>query len=127
MAKSTRGKKYVDGFVLPLPKRNLDEYRKLARRASKIWIDHGALEYRECIGEDMNVHCGLPFPKLVEAKRGEIVVFAWIVYRSRKQRDQVNAKVMADPRLKIDIHNMPFDVSRMTYGGFEILVEAAAV
>lgn len=118
--------KYVDGFVIPLPEKNLADYRKMARLAGKVWREHGALEYRECVGEDMDVKFGLPFPKIAKTKPGETVVFAWIVYKSRAHRDKVNAKVMADPRLAkmMDPKNQPFDCKRMTYGGFEVIVDA---
>jgi uncharacterized protein YbaA (DUF1428 family) len=118
--------KYVDGFVLPMPKKSLAAYRRMAQKAAKIWREHGALEYRECVGEDLNVKMGLPFPRGIKAKAGETIVFAYIVYKSRAHRDSVNAKVMKDPRLAgtCDEKNMPFDVKRMLYGGFETIVEA---
>ena len=117
--------RYVDGFVLPVPKRKIDAYRRLAREASKIWREYGALEYRECVGDDLNVKMGVPFPRLAKAKPGETVVLAWIVYKSRKHRDSINARVMKDPRLaNMDPKSMPFDCKRMAYGGFKILVEA---
>jgi uncharacterized protein YbaA (DUF1428 family) len=116
---------YVDGFVLPVPKKNIAAYRKMAKKASKIWMDHGALEYRECVGDDLNVKMGVPFTKQVDLQRGDTVVFAWIVYKSRAHRDRVNAKVMKDPRItSMTETEMPFDCKRMTYGGFKILVEA---
>jgi uncharacterized protein YbaA (DUF1428 family) len=117
---------YVDGFVLPLPKKNLAAYKKMATVASKVWKDHGALEYRECVGEDLAVKFGMPFTKQMKVKSGETVVFAWITYKSRKHRDAVNAKVMKDPRLaaSCDPKKMPFDVKRMCYGGFKTIVEA---
>jgi len=118
--------RYVDGYVLPVPRKNLAAYRRIARLAGKVWRDHGALEYRECAGDDLRVKCGIPFPRLTKLKRGETVVFSWIVFRSRADRDRVNAKVMKDPRLAkmVDPKGMPFDVKRMAYGGFRILVEA---
>ena len=118
--------KYVDGFVLPVPKKNLAAYRRMARKASKVWREHGALEYRECAGDDLKVKMGVPFPKQAKARPGETVVFAYIVYKSRAHRDQVNAKVMKDPRLAnmCDPKNMPFDFKRMGYGGFTTIVEA---
>lgn len=117
--------RYVDGFVLPIPKRNVETYRRIAQRAGKVWRDHGALEYRECVGEDLKVKMGLPFPRLTKLKPGETVVFSWIVYKSRAHRDRVNARVMKDPRMeKMMDAPMPFDVKRMAYGGFEILVNA---
>jgi uncharacterized protein YbaA (DUF1428 family) len=115
---------YVDGFVVPLPKKNLRAYQRLAQEAGRIWQEHGALEYRECVGEDLDVKMGKPFPRQLRLKRGETVVFSWIVYRSRAHRDQVNAKVMKDPRLAaMDPKGMPFDVKRMVYGGFDVLVD----
>jgi uncharacterized protein YbaA (DUF1428 family) len=117
---------YVDGFVLPIPKKNLARYRRLARRAGAVWREHGALEYRECAGDDLAVKGTAAFPRLVRARRGETVVFAWIVYRSRAHRDRVNAGVMKDPRLARMVKGqaMPFDVKRMAYGGFKVLVDA---
>jgi uncharacterized protein YbaA (DUF1428 family) len=116
---------YVDGFVLAVPKKNLRAYAKLAQQAGAIWKEHGALEYRECVGEDLDQKMGLPFPKLAKVKRGETVVFAWIVYKSRAHRDKVNAKVMQDPRIieSMKGKKMPFDMQRMAYGGFEVLVD----
>jgi uncharacterized protein YbaA (DUF1428 family) len=118
--------KYVDGFVLPVPKKNLKAYRRMAHKASKVWQDHGALEYRECAGDDLGVKFGVPFPKQMKVKPGETVVFAWIVYKSRAHRDKVNARVMKDPRIggMCDPKDMPFDCKRMVYGGFKVLVEA---
>jgi uncharacterized protein YbaA (DUF1428 family) len=117
---------YVDGFVLPVPKKHLQAYRRVARKAGRIWREHGALEYRECVGEDLNVKVGAPFPRRIKLKPGETVVFSWIGFKSRAHRDRVNAKVMKDPRVgkMCDPKNMPFDVKRMTYGGFKSLVEA---
>ena len=119
---------YVDGFVIPVPKKNVDAYRKMAEKAAKVWIEHGALEYRECVGDDMDVKFGVPFGRGIKAKAGETVVFAWIVYKSRAHRDRVNAKVMKDPRIceGMDMKNMPFDCKRMLYGGFKIIVEGLA-
>ena len=117
--------RYVDGYVLPVPKKNLPAYVRMAQKAGKIWREYGALEYRECVGEDLKVKFGVPFPKVTKAKAGETVVFSWIVYKSRKHRDQVNAKVMKDPRLgaMMEGKEMPFDVKRMAYGGFDVLVD----
>jgi uncharacterized protein YbaA (DUF1428 family) len=116
---------YVDGFVLPVPSRRLATYRRIARLAGKVWRDHGALEYRECVGDDLRIKMGVPFPRLARCKRGETVVFSWIVYRSRAHRDRVNAKVMKDPRMvKLMGLAMPFDVKRMAMGGFKVLVAA---
>ncbi len=114
---------YVDGFVMVVPKRNMPAYKKMAAQAGKIWREHGALEYRECVGEDMKAEHGLPFPKLTGMKANETVVFAWIVYKSKRDRDRINKKVMADPRLKCP-DPMPFDMKRMSYGGFDVIVKA---
>lgn len=117
--------RYVDGFVIPVFKKNLRAYVRMAKKAGKIWREHGALEYRECVGDDLKVKMGLPFPRLVQLKQGETIVFSWIVFKSRTHRDRVNAKVMKDPRLKgmCDEKSMPFDVKRMAYGGFKVTVE----
>ena len=117
--------RYVDGYVLPVPKRNVDAYRRIARKAGKIWREHGALEFRECVGDDLNAPMGVPFPRTIKLKPAETVMFSWIVFRSRAHRDRVNAKVMKDPRLaNMDPKSMPFDSSRMLYGGFKVLVDA---
>jgi uncharacterized protein YbaA (DUF1428 family) len=118
--------RYVDGYVLPVPTKNLQAYRRIAQKAGKIWREHGALEYRECVGDDMEAKDMVPFPRSVRLKPGETVVFAWIVFKSRAQRDRVNAKVMKDPRLAnmMDPKSMPFDCKRMVYGGFKVLVDA---
>lgn len=117
--------RYVDGFLLPLPKKNVAAYRSLARRAARIWREHGALEYRECVGDDLNIKGVVTFPATLKTRPSETVVLAWIVYRSRKHRDQVNARVMADPRIaKMVKDKVPFDCKRMLYGGFGVLVEA---
>ena len=117
---------YVDGFVLPVPKKKLSAYRRMAKKASRIWKEHGALEYRECAGDDLQVKMGLPFGKLAKLKPGETVVFAWIAYKSRAHRDRVNAKVMKDKRVTemCDPNDMPFDFKRMAYGGFKVIVAA---
>jgi uncharacterized protein YbaA (DUF1428 family) len=115
--------RYVDGFVLPLPKKNVEAYRRISQKAGKIWREHGALEYRECVGDDLDVKMGVPFTRPIKTKPGETVVFAWIVFRSRAHRDRVNAKVMKDPRIAADSTPMPFDVKRMVYGGFTVLVD----
>jgi uncharacterized protein YbaA (DUF1428 family) len=116
---------YVDGFVLPISRKNLPAYRRIARKASKVWMEHGALEYRECAGDDLDVPMGVPFTKLLKLKRGETAVFAYIVYKSRAHRDRVNAKVMKDPRLaNMDPKSMPFDCERIVWGGFKSIVEA---
>ena len=118
--------KYVDGFVLAVPKKNLPAYRRMAQLAGKIWREHGALDYKECVGEDLHVKMGLPFPKLMKLKAGETPVFAYIVYKSRAHRDRVNAKVMKDPRLaaSMDSKAMPFDGKRMAYGRLKVLIDA---
>jgi uncharacterized protein YbaA (DUF1428 family) len=117
---------YVDGFVLPVPRRYLEAYRRIARNAGRVWRDHGALEYRECVGDDLKVKKVVQFPKSVKAKAGETVVLAWIVFKSRAHRDRVNARVMKDPRITkmMQPNAMPFDHKRMVYGGFKVLVEA---
>lgn len=117
--------RYVDGFVLPVPKKNLNAYVQMAKKASKIWREHGALDYKECVGDDLDIKMGVPFPRQMKLKPGETVVFAYIVYKSRAHRDRINAKVMKDPRLAnmCDPTNMPFDCTRMTYGGFKVLVD----
>lgn len=114
---------YVDGFVLPVPKKNLKAYRRMAQLAGKVWRDHGALDYKECVGDDLKVKFGIPFPRLARLKPGDAVFFSYIVYKSRAHRDRVNAKVMKDPRLAkmMDPKAMPFDVKRMAYGGFKVL------
>jgi uncharacterized protein YbaA (DUF1428 family) len=114
---------YVDGFVLVVPKRKLVVYKKMATRAAMVWREHGALDYRECVGDDLKVKMGLPFPKLARTRAGETVVFSWILYKSRAHRDKVNAKVMKDKRLFEGMpKEMPFDMKRMAYGGFKTLV-----
>jgi len=117
--------RYVDGFVLPVPRRNAERYRRIARKAGRIWREHGALEYRECMAEDVKPGKLTSFPQSVKLRAGEVVWFSWIVFRSRKHRDQVNAKVMKDPRLAsmMDPKNSPFDPKRMIYGGFEVRVD----
>ena len=116
---------YVDGFVIPVPKRNIAAYRRMAQLAGKVWREHGALDYRECVGDDLKVKVCLSFPKGIRAKPGETVMFSWITYKSRAHRDRVNAKVMKDPRLAkmMDPDAMPFDGDRMLYGGFKTIVE----
>lgn len=116
---------YVDGFVLPVPKKKLPAYRRMAQKAGKVWREHGALEYRECVGDDLNVKGMASFLRLVKPKPGETVLFSWIVYQSRAHRDRVVAKVMKDPRLAtmMEPKSMPFDMKRMVYGGFKTLVD----
>lgn len=114
---------YVDGFVVPVPKRNLKAYRRLATQAGKIWREHGALDYWECVADDVKPGKLTSFPQSVKLKPGETVLFSWIVFKSRAHRDNVNAKVIADPRLKmLDSRAAPFDGRRMIYGGFKSLV-----
>src|SRR6478672_3552745 len=117
---------YVDGFIVPVPKKRLNAYRTMARKAAKVWHEHGALDYRECVTEDVKVGKWTSFPRSVKLKPGETVVFSWITYKSRKHRDRVNTKVMKDPRLAdmMDPKAMPFDAKRMIYGGFEVFVSA---
>jgi uncharacterized protein YbaA (DUF1428 family) len=117
--------RYVDGFLLPVPKKNLGAYKRMSSKAGKVWREHGALDYYECAGDDLNIKGMVPFPKLVKPKAGETVVFSFIVYKSRKHRDTVNAKVMKDPRLAsmVSGKDMPFDCKRMAYGGFKVLVQ----
>ena len=118
--------RYVDGFVLPVPTAKVADYKKIARKAAKIWKDHGALEYVEAVADDVKPGKWTSFPQAVKLKEDEVVVFAWIIYTSRKHRDQVNAKVMADPRIKAmgGMEAMPFDGKRMFWGGFKTIVEA---
>jgi uncharacterized protein YbaA (DUF1428 family) len=119
---------YVDGFIVPVPKQKLDAYRRLSRKAGKVWREHGALEYKECVADDVPVGKVTSFPRSVKRKRNETVIFAWITYKSRAHRDRVNKKVMSDPRLADmmgaeNMKNMPFDAERMIYGGFEVAVD----
>jgi uncharacterized protein YbaA (DUF1428 family) len=116
---------YVDGFVVPVPKENLAAYRRMSRKAGKIWKEHGALEYRECVADDVKKGKLTSFPQSVKLKRGETVVFSWIVFKSRADRDRINAKVMEDPRLAdmMDPEAVPFDSKRMIYGGFKVIVD----
>jgi uncharacterized protein YbaA (DUF1428 family) len=117
--------RYVDGFVLAVPKKNVKAYRRMAQKAGKVWREHGALEFRECIGDDLKVKGGVPFPRAAKAKPGETVFFSWIVYKSRAHRNRVNAKVMKDPRIVKSMaeESMPFDDKRMVLGGFRVLVD----
>jgi len=116
---------YVDGFVVPVPTKNLAAYRRMASLAGKVWREHGALEYIECLADDVKPGKYTSFPQSVKLKRGETVVFSWIVYKSRKDRDRVNAKVMKDPRLAAMMNPkaLPFDGKRMFWGGFKVMVE----
>lgn len=119
-------KNYVDGFVIPLPKDKIEEYRAIAEKAAAVWREHGALDYFECIGDDMVVENMVSFPQIAQCGPDDTVIFAWITYSSREHRDEVNAKVMADPRLQdmMNPENSPFDCSKMAYGGFKVLVNA---
>jgi uncharacterized protein YbaA (DUF1428 family) len=115
---------YVDGFLLIVPTDRIDDYKKISKKAGKIWKEYGALEYRECVGDDLDMPFGRPFPKLLKLKPTETAVFSWIVYRSKAQRNQVNAKVMKDERLAgMDPKSMPFDMKKMSMGGFKVLVD----
>jgi uncharacterized protein YbaA (DUF1428 family) len=116
---------YVDGFVLPVPKKNLAAYRAIARKAGKLWKEYGALEYIECVEDDVQPGKRTSFPQAVKRKPDEVVVLAWIVYKSRAQRDRINAKVMADPRMSAICPpgQMPFDGTRMFWGGFKPIVQ----
>ena len=114
--------RYVDGFVIPMPKKSLPAYRRMAKLGAKIWREYGALEYYECVGDDLKVKWGKTFPRQLQLKPGETVVFSWIVYKSRAHRDRVNAKVMKDMEAMGAPKDMPFDVKRMVYGGFKVLV-----
>ncbi len=116
---------YVDGYVLPVPRKKLAACRRLARLGAKLWREHGALEFRECAGDNLAVTMGRPFPRQLKTKPGETVVFSWIVFKSRAHRDRVNARVMRDPRLAQSMKGpMPFDAKRMLYGGFKVIVAA---
>jgi uncharacterized protein YbaA (DUF1428 family) len=120
---------FVDGFVIPVPKKNVKTYRAIAAKAGKVWLEHGALDYKECVGADLNIKGMLSFTKLAKAKPTETVIFSYIVYKSRGHRDRVNKKVMNDPRLAkmmADGKNMPFDLKRMAYGGFRTIVDLTA-
>ena len=120
--------RYVDGFVVPVPKKRLEAYRRMARTAGKVWRDHGALDYRECVADDVKVGKWTSFPRSVKLKPGETVVFSWIMYKSRVHRDRVNARVMRDPRLAkmMNPKAMPFDGKRMIFGGFAPVVSLGA-
>ena len=117
--------RYVDGFVLPIPKKSAAAYRAIARKAGKIWCEHGALQYVECVADDVKPGKYTSFPQSVKLKRGEVVWFSWIIFKSRAHRDRVNAKVMADPRMArmMTPEKMPLDTKRMIYGGFEVAVD----
>lgn len=115
---------YVDGFIVAVPKKKLAQYRKLARLAGKVWREHGALGYTECIADDVPMGKITSFPRSVKQKPNETVVFAWITYKSRAERNRINKKVMADPRLAgMNMKNVPFDAKRMIFGGFKVMIE----
>lgn len=114
---------YVDGFVLAVPKDKIEEYKVVATKARDVWREYGALSYVECVADDVPYGETTSFPRAVQAKEDEVVIFAWITYKSRAHRDEVNKKVMEDPRLKMDMEAMPFDLKRMIFGGFEVVVE----
>lgn len=116
---------YVDGFVLPVPKKNLAAYRRMATKAGKVWREHGALDYKECVADDVKKGKHTSFPQSVKLKAGETVWFSWIVYRNRKHRDSVLKKVLSDKRLAsmMDPQDSPFDMKRMIYGGFKVVVD----
>jgi uncharacterized protein YbaA (DUF1428 family) len=115
---------YVDGFVLPVPKKNLAAYRRMSRKAGRVWREHGALDFVECVADDVKPGKWTSFPQSVKLKTGEVVCFSWILFKSRKHRDSVNARAMKDPRLAgmMDPAAMPFDGKRMIYGGFKVMV-----
>jgi uncharacterized protein YbaA (DUF1428 family) len=115
---------YVDGFVLAVPRKNIESYRQMSRAAGRVWREHGAVEYVEAVGDDLKIKMGVPFRRLARARAGETVIFSWIVYKSRAHRDRVNAKVMKDKRITemMKGEKMPFDVKRMSYGGFKTIV-----
>jgi len=115
---------YVDAFVIPVPKKKVAAYRKMAEFGRKLWMEHGAIDYKECIGEDLKAPWATPFPKGIRSKSNETVVFSWILYKSKAHRNAVNKKVMKDERMKpfMDPKKMPFDPSRMLYGGFKVIV-----
>ena len=116
---------YVDGYVVPVPVKNVDAYKKMARKAGRIWLEHGALQVMECIGDDVKPGKLTSFPQAVKLKADEVVFFSWIVYKSRRDRDRINKKVMSDKRItgSMDAKSMPFDARRMIYGGFRTIVD----
>ena len=115
-------KKYVDGYVIPIKKKNVKAYLKMAKLGCKLWMEHGALDYYECVGDDLNVKWGLTFPKMCNVKKDETIIFAFVIFKSKKHRDSVNAKVHNDSRMNMDGVKMPFDMKRFAMGGFETLV-----
>lgn len=116
---------YVDGFVVPVPQDRLKDYKKMAQLGRKVWMEHGALQYVECVADDVKPGKSTSFPQAVKLKEGEVVIFAWIVYKNRRERDRINKAAMADPRLAgMDPKSMPFDGKRMFWGGFKSFVES---
>lgn len=115
--------RYVDGYVIPIPKKSLKTYSRMAKAGAAVWMKHGALDYKECVGEDLQTRWGTPFSRLMKLKRGETVVFSWVVFKLRAHRDRVNANVMKEMEESCGMEEMPFDIKRMVYGGFEVLVE----
>ena len=115
---------YIDGFVIPVPQKNLAKYRKMAAAGCKMWMKHGALQYLEAVGDDLDNKWALPFPKGIKIKKGETVIFSFIVYKSKAHRKQVNAAVMKDPAMDLFMKDMPFDMKRMMCGGFKVLVSS---
>jgi uncharacterized protein YbaA (DUF1428 family) len=116
--------RYVDGYVIPVPKKNLKTYARMAKMGAKMWMKNGALDYKECVGEDLKNKWGTSFPKMMNTKPGETVVFSYIVFKSRAHRDRVNAKVMKEMEKMAGMEELPFDMKRMVYGGFSVLVDA---
>jgi uncharacterized protein YbaA (DUF1428 family) len=115
--------RYVDGYVLPVPKKNLKTYARMAKMGAEMWMKHGALDYKECVAEDLKTKWGMPFSRMMKLKPGETVIFSYIVFKSRAHRDRVNAKVMKGMEKMVNMNEMPFDMKRMVYGGFKVLVE----
>lgn len=116
--------RYVDGFLIPIPKKNIGAYRRMAEEAGRVWKKHGAVEYVECTGDDLRIKMGISFSRRAKVKPGETVLFSWITYKSKAHRDRVNARVMKDPAIKAMMGSkMPFNPRRMTYGGFRVLVD----
>jgi uncharacterized protein YbaA (DUF1428 family) len=114
---------YIDGFIVAVPKKNMAQYRKMAKRAGKVWREHGAISYVECVADDVPMGKVTSFPRSVKQKPSETVIFSWVTYKSRAERNRIVKKVMADPRLQMDNKNMPFDGKRMIYGGFKVFLD----
>jgi len=117
---------YVDGFIIPIKKKNIKAYKKMATLGCKLWMEHGALDYYECVGDDLHVKWGLTFPKMCKLKADETVILAYIVFKSKAHRNKVNAKVMKDARMKMDV-KMPFDIKKFAMGGFKVLVHSKSI